>query len=138
MNEKKIVVTDADARRLREMLERLGAAARRSREEAETLSGELRRASIVASREVPGKVVTMNTRLLLEDVQCRQTLAFTLVYPEASNADEQRVSVLSPVGTAVLGYAAGDEVEWTVPAGRKRFRIREVVYQPEAAGDYHL
>ena len=60
----------------------------------------------------------------------------TLVFPADADIDAGKLSVLSPVGTALLGYAEGDTVEWEVPAGKRRIRIEKILYQPEAAGDF--
>ena len=138
MDQRKIAITDHDARRLGEILNVAGEFKYRGRADLAALAGELRRAQIVDARNVPGKVVTMNSRVVVEDLDSRQEMEFALVFPAAANADEGRISVLSPVGTALLGYSEGDVVEWAVPAGRRRLRVKKVVYQPEAAGDYHL
>lgn len=138
MTKRQILITDCDAKRLSEILEVAVEFKYRGRADLAALAGELRRAKIVDSRKVPGKVVTMNSRVAVEDLDSNQDLEFSLVFPASANADEGRISVLSPVGTALLGYSEGDRVEWDVPAGRRRLLIKKVVYQPEAAGDYHL
>lgn len=137
MEQRQIFITDNDARRLGEILGVAGEFKYRDRRDLEALAGELRRAKIVGSQVVPKDIVTMNTRLVLEDLDSRQQMEFTLVFPAEADVDKHRISVLSPVGTAVLGYAEGDVVEWTVPAGRRRLLIKKVVYQPEASGDFH-
>ncbi len=81
---------------------------------------ELGRAKIVEAEKIPADTVTMNSHVKLRDV------------------DAGRLSVLSPVGTAIFGYAAGDVIEWRVPKGKRRIKIEEVVYQPEAQGHYPL
>ncbi len=138
MDKRKILITDNDARRLGEILAVAGEFKYQGRADLAALAGELRRAQIVDSRKVPGKVVTMNSRLVVEDLDNNQDWEFSLVFPASANADEGRISVLSPVGTALLGYSEGDRVEWAVPAGRRRLLVKKVAYQPEAAGDYHL
>ena len=60
------------------------------------------------------------------------------VFPKEADIDRGRLSVISPVGTAILGYTEGDTIEWKVPSGKRRIKIEKVLYQPEAAGDYHL
>jgi regulator of nucleoside diphosphate kinase len=62
----------------------------------------------------------------------------TLVFPDDADIDQNRISVLAPIGTAMLGYSVGDAFEWQVPAGLTRFKVKEILYQPEASGDYHL
>lgn len=138
MDQRKIAITDHDAKRLGEILNVAGEFKYRGRADLAALAGELRRAQIVDARNVPDKVVTMNSRVVVEDLDSRQEMEFALVFPAAANADAGRISVLSPVGTALLGYSEGDVVEWAVPAGRRRLLVKKVVYQPEAAGDYHL
>jgi regulator of nucleoside diphosphate kinase len=98
------------------------------------LKGELERAVVVPPEAVPPSVVTLNSRVRLRDLDTGQKGEYTLVLPGGADFREGRVSVLAPVGTALLGQQEGDVVEWIVPAGRKRFRIEAVLYQPEAAG----
>lgn len=80
----------------------------------------------------------MNSRIKLRDVDTNEEMEFTLVFPGDSNVDEGKISVIAPIGTAILGYSAGDTIEWHVPAGKRRIRIEKILYQPEAEGDYHL
>jgi regulator of nucleoside diphosphate kinase len=103
----------------------------------EELDDELDRAEIVKPEEIPTNVITMNSTFRLIDLDSGEELVYTLVFPANANSTNGRISVLAPVGTAVLGYRVGDTVEWTVPAGLKKLRVEEIVYQPEAAGDYH-
>lgn len=137
-NTRNIVITQNDARRLTELLQNACAANGRGRDDLTALAGELKRARIVSPQEIPERIVTMNTRLVLSDIDTGSELTFTLVFPQDADADAGRVSVISPVGTAVLGYGENDTVEWDVPAGKRRFLIKKVVYQPEASGHYHL
>jgi regulator of nucleoside diphosphate kinase len=61
-----------------------------------------------------------------------------VVFPSEADSEQGKISVLAPVGTALLGYRVGDTVEWVVPGGLRRLKIERILYQPEAAGDYHL
>lgn len=79
----------------------------------------------------------MNSTFRLRDVDTDQEAVYTLVFPGDADSARGKVSILAPIGTAVLGYKIGDMIEWEVPAGRKRFKVEQIVYQPEAAGDYH-
>jgi regulator of nucleoside diphosphate kinase len=128
-----IFVTEDDHDRLSRLL--AGAAlSRRDRDHVAQLAAELDRAQIVPPDEIPPDVVTMHSEVALRDLDTGEALTFRLVYPSEADADRQRVSILAPIGTAVLGYRAGDTVEWTVPGGTRRLRIERVLYQPEAAG----
>jgi len=133
-----IDITDFDARRLNAVLARYDDLPVSGRREVNRLRRELDRARIVASREVSGRVVTMNSQVVLRDLDSGQEFTCRLSFPEEANVEAGRLSVLAPVGTAILGYREGNVIEWEVPAGTRRIRIEKILYQPEAAGDYHL
>jgi regulator of nucleoside diphosphate kinase len=102
----------------------------------DALRGELERAVIVAPEKIPADVVTMNSVVSIVDEQSHEEDTYTLVYPEEADIEVGKVSVMAPLGTAMLGYRVGDVFEWTVPAGKRRWRIASVEYQPEAAGKF--
>jgi regulator of nucleoside diphosphate kinase len=97
------------------------------------LAGELRRARVVPRAQVPRDVVMMNSTVRLRDLETGENETYTLVYPHEADISAGRLSVLAPVGTALLGYRVGDVVEWPVPAGVARFLIEEVLSQPTAS-----
>jgi regulator of nucleoside diphosphate kinase len=103
----------------------------------EDLDAELDRAEVVKPEEIPTDVITMNSTFRLSDLDTGEEVVYTLVFPADADSKNRKISVLAPVGTAVLGYRVGDTVEWEVPAGIKRFKVDEIVYQPEAAREYH-
>jgi regulator of nucleoside diphosphate kinase len=103
----------------------------------EELDEELDRAEIVKSEEISSDVITMNSTFRLSDLDSGEESVYTLVFPAKADSTKGKISILAPVGTAVLGYRVGNTVEWKVPAGLKRLRVKAIVYQPEAAGDYH-
>ncbi len=138
MKERQIFVTSNDQKRLEELLIVAEDFNYKNRDDLKSLKSELDRAAIVDSREVPGTVVTMNTRLRFVDLDDSQKSEVSLVFPSDADVDQDKISVFSPVGTSLLGYSEGDTIEWDVPAGKRRIRIEKIVYQPEAAGDYHL
>jgi len=133
-----IDITDFDARRLNAVLARYDDLPVSSRREVNRLRHELERARIVVSREVSERVVTMNSQVVLRDLDSGQEFTCRLSFPDDANVEAGRLSVLAPVGTAILGYREGNVIEWEVPAGTRRIRIEKILYQPEAAGDYHL
>ena len=104
--------------------------------EAEILLNELHAASVVEPQEVPHDVVTMNSIVRISFLNANKSLQFQIVYPDSANIRENKISIFSPVATALIGYKVGDEVEWIVPSGLTRIRIDEIIYQPEAAGDF--
>lgn len=97
---------------------------------------ELDRANVVEPTEIPPDVVTMNSRVRLTDIDASTTQTITIVFPGMANSDEGKISILAPLGTAILGYRVGSVVEWNVPSGLRRLRIDAIEYQPEGAGDW--
>lgn len=134
MKAKNIVVTEADYGRLQWLIESSRQFRKHDGEHLDDLAHELERATVVTSGEVPPDVVTMNSRVLINDLNSGRKATYQIVYPREANVAENRISVLAPIGTALLGYRAGTTVELKVPSGMRRFRIVEVEYQPEAAG----
>ena len=136
MNKRQIFVTVNDHKKLSDEL--LAAANERGRNDLKALEAELGRAKIVESHEMPPDVVTMNTRLVFRDLEDKTKMEVTIVFPSEADIDQGKMSVLSPIGTALLGYAKGDTIKWEVPGGKRRVRVEEILYQPEASGDHHL
>jgi len=136
MSARSIVVTAADRRRLGTMLDTHRELGLEKRRLLDDLEHELERADVVEQTDVPGDVITMNSTARLRDLDTGESFEWTLVYPSGTNGNEGRVSVLAPVGTALIGYREGDVIDWPVPAGRIRLRVDEVLYQPERAGMY--
>jgi regulator of nucleoside diphosphate kinase len=132
--DRRILITDDDALNLREMIDRAHFERNGDGQNAANLEGELRRAKIVPQEQVPGDVVTMNSKVRLRDLDTRECELYRLVYPWNANVDNNRISVLAPVGTAIIGCRVGDVVEWPVPVGVRRLRIEELIYQPEREG----
>lgn len=134
LNPRVIYITQADMKRLRPLI----AGMKNSRDDLRGLQAELEHARVVAPANVPPDVVTMNSKVQLRDLETQEEIVYTLVFPDQANIEQGKISVLAPVGTAMLGHRVGDEFEWAVPAGFVRFRVEAVLYQPEAAGHYHL
>ena len=129
-----ICVTQTDCLRLKSLISAYGEAWR------DKLVGELceeiGRAKIVSAQQIEGDVVTMRSRVVLQlDGEKHEV---SLVYPEEADITLNKLSVLSPVGTAILGYSEGHRITWRVPKGDANIHIEKILYQPESAGDYHL
>lgn len=136
MEPRGIYITKFDLGRLKELLEVGIAFKERDREYLESLKTELDRAHIVELTALPGDVVTMNSRVRVKDMDTGEEKNYSLVFPAEADMTRNKISILAPIGTAILGYRAGDTVDWQVPAGRRTVRIQEILYQPEAAGHY--
>ena len=132
-----IYITSQDKQRLEELLAEVAVSDPRKQGDLKALGEEVRRAVIVDPKEVPADVITMNSRAELLDLDSGETVTFSLVFPPQANIDEEKISVLAPIGAGMLGYRAGDEFEWKVPEGVRRMKVTKVYYQPEAEGDFH-
>ena len=109
-----------------------------SNHEAESLLQELESAEILEPEEIPSNVVTMNSIVRMSFNNSKKHVQFQIVYPNKANFKDNKISIFSPIATALIGYKVGDEIEWIIPAGITRIRIDEIIYQPEAAGHYNL
>lgn len=133
MSRQAILVTAADMFRLRGLLAAQHPDDDRDLEHISALRAGLSAASIVEPGELPPDVATIHSRVALRDLE-RGTLAtYTIVPPAEADASAGRLSVLAPLGTALLGRRAGDEIVFQSPAGERRLCLEQVVYQPEAA-----
>lgn len=128
-----ITVSTLDLARLERLLE-LPAYA--NQETALRLGEELVRANVVAPAEMPPDVVTMNSTVTcVEDISHKEH-ELTLVYPKDADSAAGRVSVLAPIGCALLGLSTGQSIDWVAPDGRPlRVRVAKISYQPESSGD---
>jgi len=127
----RIVLSRFDYERLTRLLDKIG-----SRPDLESLREEIERAEIVDPADVPGNLVTMNSVVRFVDEESGKESEVTLVFPGHADVESQRISVLAPIGSALLGLSVGDSIDWPMPGARtRRLRVVAVTYQPEAAGD---
>lgn len=130
-----IVITKRDADRLDSLLERLRGQEFPGRVQLET---ELSRASIVSSEDIPPNVVTMNSTVAFRTGDGKE-FSLKLVYPKDSDGSSEKLSILAPVGSAILGLKEGDSISWPILGGTSvEVEIIRVVYQPEREGNYSL
>jgi regulator of nucleoside diphosphate kinase len=120
MSNKPIQITQLDLERLQKLIEDAQQTEYRGSDSLVHLQEELDRAEIVAPQDVSEGVVTMNSTVVLLDLETGEEETYTLVLPERADLARGRISVLAPIGTAMLGYEAGDIFEWEVPAGPRR------------------
>lgn len=134
-----IYITRPDYERLTKLIEvareREGDA---NREYLDRLEEELDRAEVVQQKDIPVDAITMRSTVRVQDLDTGEEMIYQLVFPTEANYDEGKISILAPVGTAMLGYRRGNVIEWQVPSGVRRLRVEEVLYQPESKGEYHL
>ncbi|NLN64049.1 MAG: nucleoside diphosphate kinase regulator [Clostridiaceae bacterium] len=131
--QKEIYITEVDRERLKRILSEALNSGKASEQAITKLEHEISKAVVVNPHQIPKDIITMNSRavLHLDD----EDMEVSLVYPEDADRISNKLSILSPIGTAILGYAEGDIVQWQVPSGVTEIQIKEVLYQPEAAGD---
>jgi regulator of nucleoside diphosphate kinase len=119
-----IVLAEADYVRLRHLIESSTHFGQRDAEHLDELEQELERAIVVG--EIPNDVVTMNSRVRVKDMNSGREATYEIVFPRHADVARNRISILAPIGTGLLGNSIGATVEWQVPSGIRRFRILEV------------
>ena len=129
-----IQVTDVDSRRLEMLIE--GSRPKDLRDEGSValLESHLDDAEVTPARGIGPDVVTMNSEVRVRDLDTHEAIVFRVVFPRAADAAAGRISVLAPLGMAVLGRRVGDHVTWHTPGGRRRLWVDRVLYQPEREG----
>lgn len=133
-----IYITEPDYQRLSGLIEITRERNGVDREYLNRLEAELDRAEIVDPKHVSADVITMRSKVRLKDLVSGEANTYSLVFPTEADFSEGKISILAPIGTAILGYKLGDTIEWPVPSGLRRLKVDEILYQPEAAGDYEL
>ncbi len=135
MSRPAIIINELDAERLDSLLEKPQYA---KTPVAEMLNEELDRAEMCSSEEMPANVVSMNSRVKFLDLTSQEEFVRTLVYPVNLTDSDEQLSVMAPVGAALLGMRVGDTINWELPNGNKtHLKVLELQYQPESAGEFH-
>jgi len=131
-----IIISTFDAERLYKLIEKLP---RNSIAGITDLEEELDRATIVSPQEVPSTIVTMNSTVNFFVESTQKEFELTLVYPKDIDSSGKTISILAPVGSALLGLSIDNEIEWPKPGGGNlKVKIIGIAYQPERAGQYQL
>ncbi|MGI6685352.1 MAG: nucleoside diphosphate kinase regulator [Bacillota bacterium] len=134
-----INITSKDRERLLKLIDKEREFGKgRNKDHLKVLEQELNRANIVSSESIPGDSITMNSKVLLKDLSSGEEIIYTLVYPEDVDLADNKISVLAPIGTAILGFRENDVIDWKIPAGIIKLKVEKILYQPEAAGQYDL
>lgn len=138
MAERMIHITKFDMDRLTKLIDGLRLSPKANQANLDLLEKELCRGVLVDPQNIPRDAITMNSKVSITDTDSGEKMTYTLVFPSAANIAENKLSVLAPLGMALLGYRKGDVIKWPVPSGVRKLKVDEIIYQPEAAGDYHL
>ena len=130
-----LILSSLDVDRLEAMLENMPPSAFPGKAD---LEAEIARADIVEPGDIPPDVVTMNSTVTFDIAESGKQFQLTLVYPKDLDDGTEKVSVYAPVGSALLGLSVGDELAWPGPGGKAMtVRVKEILYQPESAGELH-
>jgi regulator of nucleoside diphosphate kinase len=127
--ERQIFITMADAEQLKTMMDEIKYHGYRYSDYLYDLTRELERAVIVEPGQVSPDLVTMHSRVALVDLDTSEEMLLTLVYPDEADVSSGKISVLAPIGTAMLGYHVGDTFSWKTPGGERRLRVARVENQ---------
>lgn len=131
-----IVLSSLDSERLYSLIDSLP---KNSVPGLKELEEELGRAKVVEPKEMPASIVTMNSTVRFFVESTKKEFELTLVYPKNVDSNGKTISILAPVGSALLGLSIGDQIEWPRPGGGfLKVKITEITYQPERAGNYQL
>jgi regulator of nucleoside diphosphate kinase len=133
-----IFVTAEDKKKLGFVIDQALLSNHEDKKYLEKLKQELARAYVVDPKDIPEDIVTMNSIVSIKDLDTEEEEIYELGYSGHVTDKKNKISIFAPIGMALLGYRAGDEIEWEVPAGIRRIKIMKVLYQPEAAGHYDL
>ena len=135
MNQPSIFITTKDVEKLRDLIREAYHTEYRGIDYLKKLAEEIEKASVVQPDQIPSDVITLSSTARLVDQQTDEEMTYTLVFPEDAEVTQGKISILAPIGTAMLGYRVGDTFEWDTPGGKRTIRVKEILYQPEAAGD---
>lgn len=122
----KVVLLKRDFEILNDYVNNLHGMQVNEKENFKRLSEELKKAKIVSEKNFPEDVIRINSQVVIKDVETDKEMKITVVMPSHANIKEKKISILAPIGTALIGFRQGREVSWDVPAGRKTFIIMEV------------
>lgn len=137
MQNRMIYITKFDLERLEDLLFYSNFSSR-DKNHLNELQNELAKGKVVSPHEVPADVITMNSKVRFQDIDSAEEFIFSLVFPDTADLKENKISILAPIGTVLLGYRVGDVIECSVPGGKRRLIVKDILYQPEAAGEYDL
>lgn len=136
--EKQIFVTDFDMKRFQWLFTNSSKFDPMYQRHLRELEREMKNAVVVEPKDIPPDVITMHTKFTLRDLNTNGEFTYTLVFPFDADSEKMMLSILTPIGVAVIGYRIGDEAEFEVPGGKRKIKIINILYQPEAEGHYYI
>jgi regulator of nucleoside diphosphate kinase len=138
VEQRSIYISAFDKKRLLALIDAEISGRGRLDDSLQNLKSELEKGIVVEPDKMPPNVVTMNSTVLFRDMEDNEEMTYTLVFPAHADMDQSKLSILAPIGTALIGYREGSIIEWKVPSGVQRIKIEKVLFQPESQGSYEL
>lgn len=129
-----IYITDKDMRRLRELIMVARQFKKEEEKHLQELETKLNRAKIIKPQDVPSDVITMNSEVHLQDLNTKEKITYRLVFVTQAYARQGQISILDPIGTALLGCRVDDVIKWEEPVGIAKLKVEKILYQPETNG----
>jgi regulator of nucleoside diphosphate kinase len=136
--EKEILVTEFDLERLESLLDMCWGSSSFDEENLECLQKKIFNCIVVPPEFIPNNIITMNSTFTVENEVTKEQKTYTLVFPEDADIKGNKISILAPIGIAILGHKVGESIEWIAPSGVKEMEIIEIHYQPETCGRFNL
>lgn len=127
MKKNNLILTKEDHRLLTSYLNGIFGKTAFDRKNLEDLKGELKKAKLVSSKNIPLDIVRLNSKVAIKSADDTKVMNVILVTPDKANIKEQKISIFAPIGTALIGFRKGQQINWEVPAGKKTFTILEVI-----------
>lgn len=136
--EKQIFVTDFDMKRFKWLLNNSAKYDSKYNKHLKELEMELLNAVVVDPKDIPPDIVTMHSKFSIRDLIANEESVYTLVFPFDADIEQKKLSILDPIGIAVIGYRKGDVIECEVSGEKRKIMIEKIIYQPEAEGNYYI
>ncbi len=133
-----IIITESDYTRLCNLVNAEKSSKTTELKHLSVLGAEIKRAKRIDPRKISPDFVTMNSQIEVTDMDTNKIMTLRLVYPKEADFKQGKISVLSPLGSALLGYKTGSIISFDIPKGKKKMRIESILYQPEANGEYDI
>lgn len=136
--EKEILVTEFDLERLESLLDMCWGRSGFDEKNLESLQKKIFNCIVVPPEFIPNNIITMNSTFTVENEVTKEKKTYTLVFPEDADIRGNKISILAPIGIAILGHKVGESIEWIAPSGLKKMKFIEIHYQPETCGQFKL
>ncbi|NDY71852.1 nucleoside diphosphate kinase regulator [Desulfobacter hydrogenophilus] len=136
--EKELLITKFDLDRLESLLDLYWGHNGFDEKNLESLEKKISNCIVVPPEFIPNNIITMNSTFTVENEVTNEKKTYTLVFPEDADIKGNKISILAPIGIAILGHKVGQSIEWVAPSGLKKLKFIKIHYQPETCGQFNL